>query len=354
MKRQLLVKARKPVPSGRDAHSARVLPARACFGPKRTTKGFAVRGSAQPGLCARRCSPPTTTTEKNVNNSALIDGPSMRQGRLSSYERENYNRTLEPGILFTDRFSCVASTPFAQIDIQNPESWATEARQILAAKVNRQLPMDSSPGVPTERRCASLAEPAALCCQGSAPASPPPLTAAAFRPRLLLGSGFGEFKAGALSFQREHECLTMQRTAVAAKVLTQLLESHPRTVRSGSRVTARSATIGKPSPFPLAFRVALLASSKVRWNFSGQRVALGRPGPAFRRSGRRAGLHENALHFLLSHVRCGARRLFAVVACSCHLLCRRHPSSARKQLEVQREHQSGTRREAVWSKINVT
>jgi hypothetical protein len=32
------------------------------------------------------------------------------------------------------------------------------------------------------------------------------LTASAFRPWLLLGSGFGEFKAGALSFQREHEC----------------------------------------------------------------------------------------------------------------------------------------------------
>ena len=241
---------------------------------------LAVRGSALPGRNARHCSPPTATTDKNVNNSALIGGTSMRQGRLSSYERENYNRTLEPGILFTDRFSCVASTPFAQIDIQNPESWATEARQILAAKVNRQLPMDSSPGVPTERRCASLAEPAALCCQGSAPASPPPLTAAAFRRRLLLGSGFGKFKAGALSFQREYECLTMQRTAVATDVLTQLFESYPRTVRSGSRVTARSATIGKPSPFPLAFRVALLASSKVRRNFSGRvlhSVVLGLP-----------------------------------------------------------------------------
>ncbi len=241
---------------------------------------LAVRGSALPGRNARHCSPPTATTDKNVNNSALIGGTSMRQGRLSSYERENYNRTLEPRILITDRFARAASTPFAQIDIQNPESWATEARQILAAKVNRQLPMESSRGVPTERRCASLAEPAALCCQGSAPASPPPLTAAAFRPRLLLGSGFGKFKAGALSFHAEHDGLTMRPAAIAANVLTQLLESHPRTVRSGRRVTARSAVIGKPSPFPLAFRVALLASSKVRRNFSGRvlhSVVLGLP-----------------------------------------------------------------------------
>src|SRR5580658_6491411 len=106
------------------------------------------------------------------------------------------------------------------------------------------------------------------------------LTAAAFRPRLLLGSGFGKFKAGALSFHAEHDGLTMQPAAIAANVLTQLLESHPRTVRSGRRVTARSAVIGKPSPFPLAFRVALLASSKVRRNFSGRvlhSVVLGLP-----------------------------------------------------------------------------
>ena len=166
----------------------------------------------------RHCSPPTATTDKNVNNSALIGGTSMRQGRLSSYERENYNRTLEPRILLTDRFARAASTAFAQIDIQNPESWATEARQISAARINRQLPMESSPGVPRERRCATLAEAAALRCQGSAPASPPPLTAAAFRPRLLLGSGFGKAKAGALFSHREHRGLIIRETADAAIV----------------------------------------------------------------------------------------------------------------------------------------
>jgi hypothetical protein len=204
----------------------------------------------------------------------------MRQGRLSSYERENYNRTLEPRILLIDRFARAASTAFAQIDIQNPESWAIEARQISAAKINRQLPMESSPGVPTERRCATLAEAAALCCQGSAPASPPPLTAAAFRPRLLLGSGFGKFKAGALSFHAEHYGITLQPPAIAAKAMAQLLESYPHTVRSGSRVTARSATIGKPSLFPLAFRVALLASAEARPNLSSRvlhSVVLGLP-----------------------------------------------------------------------------
>src|SRR5580698_3456847 len=71
------------------------------------------------------------------------------------------------------------------------------------------------------------------------------LTAAAFRPWLLLGSGFGKFKAGALSFQREHVSLTTQRAAIAEKVVTQLLESRRYAVRPGSHSMARSRTIGK-------------------------------------------------------------------------------------------------------------
>jgi hypothetical protein len=106
------------------------------------------------------------------------------------------------------------------------------------------------------------------------------LTATAFRPRLLLGSGFGKFKAGALSFHAEHDGLTMQSAAIAAKVMAQLLESYPCAVCPGNRVMARSITIGKPSPFPLAFRVALLASSEACPNLSGRvlhSVILGLP-----------------------------------------------------------------------------
>jgi hypothetical protein len=192
----------------------------------------------------------------------------MRQGRLSSYERENYNRTLELGILLADRFNCVASTAFAQIDVQNPESWATEARQISAAKINRQLPMESSPGVPTERRCATLAEAAALRCQGSAPASPPPLTAAAFRPRLLLGSGFGKFKAGALSFQREHRGLVIRQTTVAAIAIAHSLNSIPCVSRSWVCLLPCSMATDHSCPFLFASRVVFLASSEGRLNLS--------------------------------------------------------------------------------------
>jgi hypothetical protein len=59
MKRHLLVKARRPVPSGRAAHSARVLPVRACFAHRGALIRLAVRGSALPGCFARHCSPPT-------------------------------------------------------------------------------------------------------------------------------------------------------------------------------------------------------------------------------------------------------------------------------------------------------
>jgi hypothetical protein len=96
------------------------------------------------------------------------------------------------------------------------------------------------------------------------------LTAAAFRPWLLLGSGFGKFKAGALSFQREHVSLTTQRAAIAEKVVTQLLESCRYAVRPGSHSLARSGTIGKPIPFPLAFRVVLLASLEACPNLAGR------------------------------------------------------------------------------------
>ena len=58
MKRHLLVKARRPVPSGRAAHSARVLPVRACFAHGCRHR-LPVRGSALPGQDARHCSPPT-------------------------------------------------------------------------------------------------------------------------------------------------------------------------------------------------------------------------------------------------------------------------------------------------------
>jgi hypothetical protein len=106
------------------------------------------------------------------------------------------------------------------------------------------------------------------------------LTAAAFRPGLLLGFGFGKLKASALSFQREYAALTRQLTAIAVKVIARFLEPSLCVVREFSRVLTRQVTIGKPSPFPLAFRVALLASSDARPNLSGRvllSVVLGLP-----------------------------------------------------------------------------
>jgi hypothetical protein len=106
------------------------------------------------------------------------------------------------------------------------------------------------------------------------------LTAAAFRPGLLLGSGFGEFKARALSFEREYAALAKQPTAIDVKVMARLLEPCLCVVREFSRVLTRPVTIGKPPPFPLAFRVALLASSDARPNLSGRvllSVVLGLP-----------------------------------------------------------------------------
>jgi hypothetical protein len=64
MKRHPFVKARRPVPSGRAAYSARVLPVRACFAHRGAPIRLAVRGSALPGCFARHCSPPTAFTQR--------------------------------------------------------------------------------------------------------------------------------------------------------------------------------------------------------------------------------------------------------------------------------------------------
>ena len=63
MNRLLLVKARRSVPSGRGAQSARVLPVRACFAHGYRHR-LPVRGSAWPGQDARHCSPPTVLAKR--------------------------------------------------------------------------------------------------------------------------------------------------------------------------------------------------------------------------------------------------------------------------------------------------
>jgi hypothetical protein len=71
MKRHLLVKARRPVPSGRAAHFARVLPLRACLAHRVAPIRLAVRGSALPGCFARHCSPPTVF-KKRIRERAQV------------------------------------------------------------------------------------------------------------------------------------------------------------------------------------------------------------------------------------------------------------------------------------------
>ena len=239
MKTELPNKARRPVPSVRLARLAGVLPSRACFAVGRKQRP-PVRGSAPPGRFARRCSPPTAAADRHSDVPMLIKWPLIRGGNIRSCEHQS-----DIEMLVTKRrskYRRISRCNKAQVWPKPPP----HAVNVLLAL----LPLRST------------------------------LTAAAFRPRLLLGSGFGKFKAGALSFQREHKWVTMKRTAAAVTEVTRLLELYSRAVRSGSRVKAQSITIGKPSPFPLAFRVALLASSEACPNLSGRvlhSVILGLP-----------------------------------------------------------------------------
>jgi hypothetical protein len=239
MKTELPNKARRPVPSVRLARLAGVMPVRASFAVGRKQRP-AVRGSALPGRFARRCSPPTAATDEHSDVSMLINWPLIRGGCIRSYELQNDTQ-------------------------MRATKWRSKCRRISGCNKAQVWPKPPPHAVNVLLALFPLRS---------------TLTATAFRPRLLLGSGFGKFKAGALCFQREHKWVTMQRTAAAVTEVTRLLELYSCAVRSGSRVKAQSITIGKPSPFPLAFRVALLASSEACPNLSGRvlhSVILGLP-----------------------------------------------------------------------------
>jgi hypothetical protein len=86
MKRHLLVKARRPVPSGRAAHSARVLPVRACFAHGCRHR-LPARGSALPGCFAWHCSPPTAFN-KRIRDMAQSCTVAETTGKPSNSQRQ--------------------------------------------------------------------------------------------------------------------------------------------------------------------------------------------------------------------------------------------------------------------------
>lgn len=263
MKSQLLVTARRPVPSCRVTQSASVTPARACFARTGAPGRLAVRGSALPGRYARHCSPPTAAKDEIVNISMLIAWPSICQGTPSSYEHENYIQTLGAGILLAhcwDRLGAVACNQAS-----------SETFEVTAPKfgrsTNRRMSLDVSPHEWVKCTASELAGAAALCCQGSArdrqcgSHSPPPLTAAAFRLVLRLGSGFEKIKAGALFSHTENQTLAVQQTAFAGNASAQLLVLCSCVARVYARVSCQSNAVGNPLRFLFAFKVWFLTLS---------------------------------------------------------------------------------------------
>ncbi len=271
MKRHLHVNARRPVPSGRVAHSARVLPTRACFARMRSSKQIAVRGSALPGPYARHCSPPTAEANQMLNIRTLMERPPVRAIALDNHKAENCIQALATGMLLAHRNNCLAATSRIEADGSTNEITAPK----IDRNASRQAPFDASPHERMKRSTGKVAGAAALCCQGSAPASPPPLTAAAFRLGLRLGSGFGKAKAGALFSYREHRRLIIRETADAAIVLAHSLNSIPSVPRSWACLLLCSIATEHPCPFPFASRVAFLASSEGRLNLSRSGVLSG-------------------------------------------------------------------------------
>jgi hypothetical protein len=251
MKPQLLVNVRRPVPLAPAAKSARVLPARACFARTGAPKRLAVRGCALPGRYARHYSPPTAATDEIVNIPTLIARQSIRRSSLGSYEHEDYIQTLGTGIFLAHRHNRLCAIARNQVDIER--IWLTAPK--FDRTTNRRMPLDHSPHARVKCTASELAGAAALCCQGSAPASPPPLTAAAFRLVLRLGSGVGKTKAVALFSHTENQTLAMQQTAFAGSASAQLLVLCSCVARVSAPVSSQSNAIGNPLRFPFAFKV---------------------------------------------------------------------------------------------------
>jgi hypothetical protein len=207
----------------------------------------------------------TATINRNTNVPTFMVWPFIRGSRLYGSEHENHIRTFGTAMSpVRCRYHLDAMTT-AHADVL----MAGAVRWLMFRGTNRRN--DGTQVWPKPSPDAVNVLLAALRFT---------LTAAAFRPGLLLGSGFGKFKASAFSFQREYAALTRQPTAIAVKVMERLLEPCPCVVRECSRGLTRPVTISKSSPFPLAFSVALLSSSDARPNLSGRvllSVVLGLP-----------------------------------------------------------------------------
>jgi hypothetical protein len=264
MKLPLFKDACRPVLSCRVAESANGPPARACFAPKWTSRAFAVRGSAAPGPCARRCSPPTAmpTSTRTVRKSIAL--ALSRARKVNASERQRLIRLAK-----IDNSHAYRGT-----DWTNGSFVHSETQEILIVR--------------RRKGCSVIRRP----IHDHIWPKPPPravnvllalfplrstLTAAAFRPGLLLGSGFGEFKAGALLSHRTHLLLSSNRTAgVSAMAIEDAAAAAIATIRQIKQnrwlfrlflhIPVLPAVIGSFPPLPFAFSVVFLASADGRRN----------------------------------------------------------------------------------------
>jgi hypothetical protein len=223
MKPRQPTKARRPVLSVCLARLAGVLPSRACFAVGRRQR-LPVRGSALPGQFARRCSPPTAAADRHSDISMLIKWPLICIGSIRSYELQSFT-----------------------------QMWATKWRP-KCRRISRCNKAQVWPKPPPHAVNVLLA---LLRLRST-------LTAAAFRRRLLLGSGFGKSKAGALSFHKTHLPLisgdkaiaseiAMEHAAAAAIASIQLLKQNRWLVRLSGHVPPHLAIICTSFPLPLHF-----------------------------------------------------------------------------------------------------
>lgn len=265
MKPHLLKFARRPVPSGRMAESASVLPARDCFTRRIESEWFAVHGFPVPVQCARPGSPPTAGNNRiGVDATTGTESKSQRSRNFRATSTR-YSRNDHRCVCYLHGLSAFANFP----------------RSFHGPGLSTVFP---------QSRTVSIHVPSATTIQ-------PRSVHCLSQERPSSDEWFPH-----LQYARCLNCFVSIHVFEWSSPLARVV--CVRAFRSPV-VAYQSSSVRWVVLF--AFRMALLASAKARLNLSGGVVLSVVAGLLFRHSGRRAGLH------FVSFARSSGIHLLAVV-----------------------------------------
>jgi len=254
MKLWMFKQARRPVPSGRFAQIASVLPARACRAQGMEPNRLAVRGCAVPGQAARHCSPPTAFPNGNVNIWRVIGSQSVCLSEHCSYEYESFIQTHKPRILLAHQCHWLGALTPNQATAQKV---GLNAPRVVRGR-NRQARFEALLLNRIPCRTHQLSKIVVLRYHGSASTSVALVTTMKFRLVACPCTDFGKIKPVVASFCMG---LTICCSVVDVGGMARMLGSCSSGGRSLPSARLQFFTGSHPTLFPFAFRRGLFGPS---------------------------------------------------------------------------------------------